>query len=153
MMNFNVKHIVFLLYPIVWIMAFFGLSIFDKIEAWHFTFQIQNLNIIWVLFWLGSIVVTCRYINTSKHPILLLFLIAYFGQYLVSFSGASPILFYTSETGHAEFVVTASRDFSMEDVFRRYEILVEQPHQQFSPSKPPGQLLLYMLFKFLKNLL
>ena len=76
----------------------------------------------------------------------MLFLIAYLGQYLVSFSGESSILFYTSETGHAEFVVTASRDFSIEDVFRRYEVLVAQPHQRFSPSKPPGQLLLYMLF-------
>ncbi len=146
MINFNVKHIIFLLYAIVWMMAFFGLSIFEKIEAWHFTFQIQNLNIVWILVWLGSIFITYRYIPTSKHPLLLLFLIAYFGQYLVSFSGTSPILFYTSETGHAEFVVTASRDFSMEDVFRRYEVLVEQPHQRFSPSKPPGQLLLYMLF-------
>ena len=116
MIKINIKHIVFLLYPIVWLLAFFEFSIFNKIEAWHWTFEIQNLNPIWVLFWLGSIFITCRYIDTSKHPLLLLFIVAYFGQYIVSFSGASPILFYTSETGHAEFVVTASRDFSIEDV-------------------------------------
>ena len=101
-------------------------------------FQIQSLISTWILFWLGQCILLHWYIDTSRYPLLLLFLLAYLGQYLVSFSGESSILFYTSETGHAEFVVTASRDFSIEDVFRRYEVLVAQPHQRFSPSKPPG---------------
>jgi len=48
------------------------------------------------------------------------------------------------KTGHAEFVVTASRGLPAWQVLTRYEQLVQAKGQRFARSKPPGQLLSYM---------
>jgi hypothetical protein len=132
-------------------MAFLGFSVFDHIAGWFIAFHLQELQWTWIASWLILVFLMYKYIDTSKHPWILLFFLAFIGQYLLSLSGENTMLLYTAKTGHAEFVVTASRDFSIENVFRQYEVLVQQSHQKFSPSKPPGQLLLYMLFDLLSS--
>jgi len=50
----------------------------------------------------------------------------------------------TTQVGHAEFAQTATRGYQPYDILTGYEELVAKPSQRFSPSKPPGQLLVYM---------
>ncbi len=47
-------------------------------------------------------------------------------------------------SGHAEFVITASRELRALDVVRHYESFVRAPDQPYARSKPPGHLLFYM---------
>ena len=133
----------------LWIAAYCGFSVFSHIEGWFLHFQIQPLQSTWILCWFALVFGTYWYIPRAKYQWLLLFFLALLGQYFMSLSGENSMLSHTARSGHAEFVITASRDFSIEKVFREYEILAQQPHQRYSPSKPPGQLITYMFFDLL----
>ena len=55
-------------------------------------------------------------------------------------------------TGHSEFARTASLDLDYWLVLTRYEELVRSPSQAYARSKPPGQLLFYMVLSSVADL-
>jgi len=65
------------------------------------------------------------------------------GLALVEHRGAQVMRDRLLATGHAEFVVTASRDIDVWQMVVNYEEFVKAPDQEYARSKPPGQLLFY----------
>lgn len=77
---------------------------------------------------------------------LILFLGAWLLPVFLSFAGTQSLLDHCVQSGHAEFVITGSRGWSIHDVLRNYEQIVLSESQRYAASKPPGQVLLYTLF-------
>lgn len=79
-------------------------------------------------------------------PVLLL-LAAFCAQTGLAFAegrGARALAERALFSGHSEFVRVAASGVPAELVASRYEELAARPDQRYTPSKPPGQLLLYI---------
>jgi len=86
---------------------------------------------------------------------LALVLVAYAMQHIAAFSegrGLAGLRDRIVTTGHAEFVTVAVRERATPDLLRTYNARAEAGALgQYAPSKPPGQLQLYMATDFVSR--
>ncbi|HEY2404571.1 MAG TPA: hypothetical protein VGI10_01140 [Polyangiaceae bacterium] len=103
------------------------------------------------LFALPYVIRACAFVRSGTTPTRrILLLVAWGFVYqqglaLTQGRGFDVMASRMIDTGHAEFAVTASRDLDAFTMLRDYEGFVQAPDQRYARSKPPGQLLFYVI--------
>ena len=117
----------------------------QRIPGWFFSFSDASLNWTWIFLWLLGTGGASMLISKTRYKVVFLFLVLWLGQYFFSFAGHTPLIDQAIYSGHAEFVITGSRDLNVTAAIENYEEFVQQDTQQYARSKPPGQVVLYLL--------
>ena len=123
----------------------------SMLRGWFYSSQVQSLSLVWMIIWFavgGGLLWALPKVKADKQA-LLLFIGAWLLPIFLSLAGTQSLIDHCVQSGHSEFVVTGSREWSIHDVIRNYEQIVESPSQRYAASKPPGQVLIYFLFNML----
>ena len=130
------------------------------LEGWHWQFHTQELAPLAIVIFGAVFCAANVWLYSQKRSFgqacALLFMLALGSQWSFSWSngsGTTQMRHHAIASGHSEFVITASRGFNGSEVLERYEDFVLLPTQQFSPSKPPGQLLAYIAMDKLSRMI
>jgi len=138
-----------------WAILVLGIPDLESLPYWHWQRFLTPLAMWWILLPLSVIagIVTFRVLTRPGRAALNLFLLVVLG-YCVQFSfghmpglGMYGLTSRMTQTDHAEFARVAARRADMPYVLRNYYELIKAgelaPHPH--STKPPGQLLFYML--------
>jgi hypothetical protein len=143
-----------------WLILVFHIPAFG-VPTWHWIFTDKPAGPFWLigLLVVAPSVVICLVLRTDdKHGrrILALILLGYglqMGLALLEERGIDGMRARMVYTGHAEFAVVATEQESIWSVVSNYERLLERGELgAFANSKPPGQLVLYMVTQRMANL-
>lgn len=140
--------------------VYFQIGTVHYLEGWRWRFQTAaswNWGI--TTLWMGAaftVVAVCFKMSQPHMRMLalvLLGLIVQWGPALSTGEGIVALEDRAISTGHREFSVIASHQLEFSVVLGQYEALASAPSQRFARSKPPGQLMGYMLFERLARIL
>lgn len=138
--------------------VWFQIETVHQLEGWRWQFQTAavwdwGVTGIWIMMTL-TLVWACIKTEVSWIKMFLLFVLGVtvqWGPVLSTGEGISGLEDRALTTGHREFSVIASHQLDFLQVLEHYETLASAPSQRFARSKPPGQLMGYMLFERLAD--
>ncbi|MBI5473881.1 MAG: hypothetical protein HY961_16205 [Ignavibacteriae bacterium] len=142
-----------------WLILVFRLPVFTSLPYWFFPFYGQRLHVGWIVAATAALVAAVATSFSRARPFVKVLLLIMFGaciQFTINFSqgnGLAGIRDRIVHTGHAEFATLAVHQAGMLDVALNYEAKVQAGELgRYAPSKPPGTLLLYMMFERFANM-
>jgi hypothetical protein len=154
--------VVIVLTVLHWIVLGFRIPLFTKLPLWFWPFTDTPRGALWVAAALALLVVAAlravlRPQGSVAIKLVMLVLLGYLIQHgfaLIEGRGIDGIRDRMVYSGHAEFAVAAAAEESIFGVITRYDERAEADEfGNFGRSKPPGQLVIYMVTQRIANLL
>lgn len=143
-----------------WLILIFKIPLFQSMPHWIWGFNPKSISNLWlpVLIICISAFVITLVLNKVKRTalnLILLILLGYLIQIDFGFMegrGINGIRDNLIIRGHAEFARLAAKEGDMLKIAKQYERMTDNNQLgKYSPSKPPGTLLVYMSFQKLSN--
>jgi hypothetical protein len=146
-----------------WVVLVFRVPLYTFLPAWHWQFIQTPLEAAWLIpaLFLACLVTVYLVMNTVANAwakLVLLILLGsalQFGFGFLEGRGIESIRDRMANTGHAEFAeVAVERQGDLGNVLSNYERLVTAGELgEYAKSKPPGQIVLYLLTQSLADFL
>jgi len=150
---------------IYWIILIFRIPVFQVIPGyfWHFMAFINTpLSSLWIIvpiIGLAAVVfimIFSKKLTKDWYILLLLIILGYVtqtGSSLMEGRGMNDLRRRMIDAGHSEFGRLAALEGNLYDISSHYEEFLQKSDSiRFANTKPPGQLLFYMLMQKISNL-
>jgi hypothetical protein len=143
-----------------WMILILKIPLFHSLPHWLWGFNPKALSNIWLpllIIFVSALIVSfvLKYPYKTGINLILLILLGYFIQMSFGFMegrGINGIRENLIIRGHAEFARLAAKEGDMFKIAKQYEHKIDIDQLgKYSPSKPPGTLLVYMAFQKLSN--